>query len=138
MGHLYRTLAHILAATAIAVFFSVGVEAHGIVAALATTLGVGALTTFVVSLGLNWARQMLGIFSAGRIIQISLGLLTAWGSLNLAAWLAPQWLTVSHGLITALTMFVAFLVLSVITGNIKAYRGRPWLPKTRFPSQPHR
>lgn len=138
MGHLYRTLGHIVAATAIAVLLGIGVEAHGIVAALVTILGVGAVTTFVVSLGLNWARQMLGIFSAGRIIQISLGLLAAWGSLNLAAWLAPQAITVTHGLLTAVIMFVAFLVLSVVTGNIKAYRGRPWLPKVRFPSPPQK
>lgn len=136
MAHLYKTFAHILAAAAIVILCGFGVETDGILATVLTILGVGAVTTFVVSLGLNWARQMLGIFSAGRLVQISLGLLTAWGSLSIAAWLAPQAVTIYGGLFSAAAMFCVFILLAALTGQINAYRGRPWLPKRRFPGPP--
>lgn len=139
MAHLYRTLAHVLAATVIAMLIGLGVTAHGLVAFALTALVVGSLTTFVISLLLNWARQMLGIMSAGRLVQIGLGLGTATLTFNAIAFLFPAALTVTSGFIASTVILAAFLILSVFTGNINNYKGRSWLPK-RWPKNmpPHR
>lgn len=134
MAHLYRTFAHILAATILTLLLGVGVQVHGIVAGAIIAVVVGGLTTFIISLALNWARQMLKIFSAGRLVQAALGLTTACLAFNGVAWLAPSALTVTSGLAASAIMLVAFLVIAFFTGYINIYKGRPWLPVKNFPS----
>ena len=140
MAHLYRTFAHILAAAVVMILIGVGVQAHGIVAGALTALVAGGVTTFIISLALNKARQILGIFQAGRLVQYALFLTTACLTLNLAAWLVPAALTVTSGWLAAAVMFAAFIVLAFVTGYINVYRGRSWLPVKNFPpnmNKPH-
>lgn len=134
MAHLARTFAHILAAAAIMLLLGFGTATHGILGFALSAIVAGGLTTFVISLALNYARQILGLATAGMLVQFALFVLTATFSLKALAWLFPAVLTVTSGFAAALTMLGAFFLVASVTGYIQIYRGRSWLPK-KFPTQ---
>ncbi len=135
MKHLLNVLAHGSLAVALTLAFGLGVAFHGsLVELLGLALLMGTATLLPGVAFLIFTRMTFKLMSAGRFAEIAtFGLIGAvvFKLAALAGWLSLTTIALAPGFATVLLV----VPLAFITGNLKSFSRRSWLPQ-RMPPMP--
>jgi hypothetical protein len=135
MKHLLNVLVHGSVAVALTLAFGLGVAFHGsLIALLGLALLMGTATLLPGVAFLIFTRMTFKLMSAGRFAEIATFGLTGAVVFKLAAllgWLSLTTVALAPGFATVLLV----VPLALITGNLKSFSRRSWLPQ-RMPSMP--
>jgi hypothetical protein len=128
MRHFANILVHIFAATLLALFVGAGIHFHGsVVGGVVLAAAISFATLFVGFSSLFGARRVFGLMQLGIALQCLVFFLVAMLAVTLSGLIVSA-VTVTSAALTAATILGSFVLLAWMTGQIKTWKGRAWLP----------
>ena len=137
MKHMYKVLAHGCVAALLVLLFGIGVQLHGsLLVELGLAVAIGTATLLPGVFALIGARMWFNLVSAGRIAEIAAFGLIGAAVFKAATLAVPSILSISTNAFEPGFATVLLVVpLALMTGNLKSFSRRSWLPK-RMKSDP--